>query len=830
MRKRILNREDVFLLSFPRPEPRPGPALDGDDDERLVARAEDMIRGETDDVEEENKETEFAELLAPEKLEVLSKKRRPTTPKAIHEAKQQGRGPLSKNVNRLDWMADFQKWLVAPPTSSLHRRERPVFLSEQETGVFHILNVRDVDEEVDEPINGQVEDVASSTGVLLDLHEDSTSSRSRTLVPPNIKLLFTYLAVIGPCRELFGNLIFDLVETLHWVSFQGQSAFLKLPRLAYTEYHDWTPAPPSQQEEIGGGSVSVISTSEQERRRTGASTRPSSPTSASSASQSQYHLPVQDLPHQLHTAVVDQDEEHDVDPQSYWTALGRACDVKRGESIGFEQIFDVAFLDKFLRERRGMGGIIVERDDNKYKRGRTSIPVSSSNVDFDAVLSTADLPFRDKLETQFACPSREDHTHNSNSSNSDGEEVVEYSFFDSPYPSRMSQMVCVRDRGSHDLDWKAAARAVRDVVAPALEEVSSRSSSSTVKKTSSRTKTSTIPTTSTTSTSSTQEMHTNKLNIGLYFYFVEGYESAGLHPGRYGKLDARSVGPSVWSGLRFSRRIRDLADKVILKFREDLVDVERVRDIDSGTRENDHERSFSTTSSTFLSAHWRRGDRKLGSQRRKLRQYRDADPVDFLRLLAGKGIFTGRMQSKESARPRTTTAPGASHPLHQDVDVEVQELQSKKSTRPRTTTLFLMSNEPLESKDMLVFAKLAKSDYDVDVVRIGLEDGEHESPSEGGPNYNITRSLVLRQYNSDSNSNYTSLVLAQKPKVLIPSTSLHPAELLALEMEIASRSDTFIGYGDGLLEGHCSAPSLIVHQIRLHDKGKDPAEWVFEQF
>eukprot|EP00392_Amoebophrya_sp_AT5.2_P010079 g10132.t1 len=110
-------------------------------------------------------------------------------------------------------------------------------------------------------------------------------------------IVFSYLATVGPCRELFGNLVFDFVETLQVLSVQGTQSFLQLPRLAYTEYKKFEPL--------------------------------SCP-----------------------------DCSHD-DPQEYWNQTGRACDVRTGGSVSFAQIFDATHLDRFLQTRFGMGGVVV---------------------------------------------------------------------------------------------------------------------------------------------------------------------------------------------------------------------------------------------------------------------------------------------------------------------------------------------------------------------------------------------------------------------------------------------------------------------------------------
>ena len=54
--------------------------------------------------------------------------------------------------------------------------------------------------------------------------------------------------------------------------------------------------------------------------------------------------------------------------------------------------------------------------------------------------------------------------------------------------------------------------------------------------------------------------------------------------------------------------------------------------------------------------------------------------------------------------------------------------------------------------------------------------------------------------------------------------------MLAIEMFVACHAEEFYGFGDGLVEGQNSAPSLIVNQLRLHHCGTKPAQWIFDDY
>lgn len=65
---------------------------------------------------------------------------------------------------------------------------------------------------------------------------------------------------------------------------------------------------------------------------------------------------------------------------------------------------------------------------------------------------------------------------------------------------------------------------------------------------------------------------------------------------------------------------------------------------------------------------------------------------------------------------------------------------------------------------------------------------------------------------------------AELPGVLITQAPVlrgdrHNLRQLCIEMAIASSANFFIAFGDGIVQGHASMPSLLVLQMRLHAGG-----------
>ncbi|CAE7263064.1 unnamed protein product [Symbiodinium pilosum] len=55
--------------------------------------------------------------------------------------------------------------------------------------------------------------------------------------------------------------------------------------------------------------------------------------------------------------------------------------------------------------------------------------------------------------------------------------------------------------------------------------------------------------------------------------------------------------------------------------------------------------------------------------------------------------------------------------------------------------------------------------------------------------------------------------LVQAPRLLGDENNLRQ---LCVEMALASAADFFLAFGDGLIRGHASMPSMLVLQMRLH--------------
>ncbi|CAD7974378.1 unnamed protein product [Amoebophrya sp. A120] len=698
------------------------------------------------------------------------------------------------------------------------------------------------------------------------------------------RVVFSYLGIVGPCRELFGNQLFDFVETLRFVAAQGPTAFLQLPRLSYTEHHPFDPA---------------------------------------------------DCTTCTHE-----------DPGEYWNQMGRACDVKNGGSVPLSALFDLQFLDRFLRERWGMGGLVAggnaikgdsstgaAADDGLMRLLEEAGHNSDQQLQqFDAVILTDDLPLENDTAAEFVCEnfvvSSSDvarqvaptlqHDDQENS------ESYSYAFFGSKEKSRIGQLSCAKDfskpgKVNETAVSMAVQQAVRRAELRANREDEVTFSDTFISSAEERTgqlrdfedaptasegtgedknriaTASWVPLRATSaalsderggdvdetekivvdaqgvgaaavreghhdiihppSSTSIGGLFKSAVHIGLYFYFLEEYESVRLHFARYGGLRAELLGPSIWSALRFSKKVRFLGEEVRAKLAARGVHLD-------------------------AAVHWRRGDRELGSQPRKLDQYREATPIRFAELVGTKLAYEGPLlvQNTTTTRPRqlekvidqrpaksseaatgarSNTAKTKTH--HDNGEHKAPVFDPDSVAQPRQA-LYVMSNEDPFSRDMLHFAQRMHAKYGRPTVRAYLDSAGQlaiaafppvNSPPPGrlaravsAPERGVTESghdevgSAARRADEDEDSGYLSSASKEErsegPMTVIRigagylEQPLHPVELLALEMYLAATAPTFIGYGDGIVAGFCSAPSLIVHQMRTHAYPGKASLWAFE--